>query len=115
MDTVAWLTPLVLLPGVALLVLSTSARYGQIHQEFHHLVAEKVGRSRAAVANAMRLLGLSSEVQGEASGSYMHYVVNEALKHSTGELEAVLIWEGGDSITRLTVKDGDVNETDIEL
>ena len=29
--------PLVLLPGVALLVLSTSARYAQLHGEFHHL------------------------------------------------------------------------------
>jgi hypothetical protein len=36
----AWLTPLVLLPGVALLVISTSARYGQIHQEFHHLLSD---------------------------------------------------------------------------
>ena len=44
MDAGAWLTPLVLLPGVAMLVMSTSARYGQIHQEFHHLVAEKVRR-----------------------------------------------------------------------
>jgi threonine/homoserine/homoserine lactone efflux protein len=33
-----WLTPLVLLPGVALLVLSTSVRYGRIHEEFHHLL-----------------------------------------------------------------------------
>ena len=44
MDAGAWLTPLVLLPGVAMLVMSTSARYGQIHQEFHHLVAENVQR-----------------------------------------------------------------------
>jgi hypothetical protein len=34
------MTPLVLLPGVGLLVMSTSARYGQIHQEFHHLLTE---------------------------------------------------------------------------
>ena len=32
-----WITPLVLLPGVALLIMSTSVRYGQIHSEFHHL------------------------------------------------------------------------------
>ena len=36
----AWLAPLVLLPGVALLVISTSARYGQIHEEFHHLLRD---------------------------------------------------------------------------
>ena len=40
MDTGTWLTPLVLLPGVAMLVMSTSVRYGQIHQEFHRLVGE---------------------------------------------------------------------------
>jgi hypothetical protein len=34
-----WLTPLILLPGVALLVLSTSIRYGRIHDEFHDLEA----------------------------------------------------------------------------
>ncbi len=32
-----WLTPLLLLPGVALPVLSTSSRYGRIHDEIHHL------------------------------------------------------------------------------
>ncbi|RMG95606.1 MAG: DUF2721 domain-containing protein [Chloroflexi bacterium] len=36
--TTIWLTPLILLPGVALLVLSTSVRYAQIHEEFHHLL-----------------------------------------------------------------------------
>ncbi len=35
-----WLTPLLLLPGVALLILSTSARYEQIHNEIHHLMHE---------------------------------------------------------------------------
>ncbi len=30
-----WLTPLILLPGVAMLVLSTSVRYARIHDEFH--------------------------------------------------------------------------------
>lgn len=36
-NLVEWTTPLLLLPGVALLILSTSLRYGQIHDEFHHL------------------------------------------------------------------------------
>ncbi|MDJ0840396.1 MAG: DUF2721 domain-containing protein [Acidobacteriota bacterium] len=30
-----WLAPLLLLPGVALLIMSTSARYGQLHAEIH--------------------------------------------------------------------------------
>ncbi|QDV51367.1 DUF2721 domain-containing protein [Gimesia fumaroli] len=37
-STEFWLTPLILLPGVALLIVSTSARFGQIHTEFHHLL-----------------------------------------------------------------------------
>ena len=37
-ETEIWLTPLILLPGVALLIMSTSARFGQIHVEFHHLL-----------------------------------------------------------------------------
>ena len=37
-STEFWLTPLILLPGVALLIGSTSARFGQIHTEFHHLL-----------------------------------------------------------------------------
>jgi len=36
-NEVLWLTLLLLLPGVALLILSTSVRYGQIHGEIHHL------------------------------------------------------------------------------
>lgn len=36
--TVSWILPLVLLPGVALLITSTSTRFGQIHNELHHIV-----------------------------------------------------------------------------
>jgi len=40
-----WATPLLLLPGVALLILSTSMRYGQIHAEFHEMDHDKAGIS----------------------------------------------------------------------
>lgn len=36
--TEVWLTPLILLPGVALLIMSTSARFGQVQIEFHRLL-----------------------------------------------------------------------------
>lgn len=55
------------------------------------------------------------DLSGEGSGSFMHYVMEPALKKSKGELEMVFVWEGGDSITRLTVKDGEVKEEDVEL
>ncbi len=32
-----WLMPLILLPGIALLILSTSSRYSRIHDELHHI------------------------------------------------------------------------------
>jgi hypothetical protein len=34
-DTGIWAAPLLLIPAVGLLVLSTSARFGQVHEEFH--------------------------------------------------------------------------------
>ena len=52
---------------------------------------------------------------GEGSGTIFHRILIPALRKSTGELEAVIVWEGGDEITRLTVKDGKVNEDLIEL
>ena len=40
-----WLIPLILLPGVALLILSTSTRFSRLHDEIHHqLDAEKRGQ-----------------------------------------------------------------------
>jgi len=39
--TAFWLFPLILLPGVALIVMSTSARYAQIHEELHHIIQEQ--------------------------------------------------------------------------
>jgi hypothetical protein len=48
-----WLTPLLLMPGVALLIMSTSARYGQIHAELHHLI--EMRRDRVKVSSAKLL------------------------------------------------------------
>lgn len=33
---ITWATPLLVLPGVGLLVMSTSARYARLHDELHH-------------------------------------------------------------------------------
>ncbi|MEM9487712.1 MAG: DUF2721 domain-containing protein [Myxococcota bacterium] len=37
-DAGAWITPLLLLPGVGLLIMSTAARYAQLHGELHHVL-----------------------------------------------------------------------------
>ncbi len=45
-QTEIWLSPLILLPGVALLIISTAARFAQITDEFHRLIdhPDKHGR-----------------------------------------------------------------------
>ncbi|NDJ54313.1 MAG: DUF2721 domain-containing protein [Chloroflexi bacterium] len=35
---ISWVMPILILPGVALLIVSTSARYGQVHDEMHHIL-----------------------------------------------------------------------------
>lgn len=52
---------------------------------------------------------------GEGSGTFYNWILEPALKDSTGELEAVLIWERGDYINRLHVKDGVITDKKIEL
>ena len=42
-----WLAPLLILPGVGMLIMSTSARYSRIHEEIHHLMhANQLHRDR---------------------------------------------------------------------
>jgi len=45
-------------------------------------------------------------VYGEGSGVALDWIVEPALKDSTGVLVASRIWEGGDYIDLLTVRDG---------
>jgi hypothetical protein len=51
----------------------------------------------------------------ENSNYDFHHKLLPALVKSKGELEAVMIWEHGDSITSLVVKDGIYRHGDIEL
>lgn len=53
-------------------------------------------------------------IAGEGSGSY-HDTLKNIFSQSQGTLEAILVWEGGDSITRLTVVNGVVTEERVEL
>lgn len=41
MNDVGLLTPLILLPGVALLIVSTSARYSRLHDEVHGILHDR--------------------------------------------------------------------------
>lgn len=35
---IIWITPLLMLPGIATLIISTSARYTTLHEEIHHII-----------------------------------------------------------------------------
>lgn len=52
---------------------------------------------------------------GEGSGSFMHYVLEDALTKSTGYLEVVLIWESGDYIEKMAVNNGIISREEIAL
>lgn len=53
------------------------------------------------------------KIRGVGSGVFMSYILNDALKQSTGALKARLIWEGGDSITEFSVNDGALENKNI--
>lgn len=55
------------------------------------------------------------DMTGDGSGTFMEWILEPALSESTGYLKATLIWEGGDSIERLEVRDGQITKTPIEL
>ncbi len=82
--TEIWLTPLILLPGVALLTVSTAHRFGQLQAEFHRLLdhpdsrAQIVARSLARRARLHRdaLASLYASVGLMALGSLLGGVVN---------------------------------------
>jgi hypothetical protein len=52
---------------------------------------------------------------GEGSGTDMDWILEPALKNSTGVLIASCVWEGGDSIDQLRVDNGKVEWVDIEI
>jgi hypothetical protein len=83
-STEVWLTPLILLPGVALLIVSTSARFGQLHTEFHRLVDRPNARGRIVGRHLLKrsvifrnaLVALYGSVGLFALGSLLGGVVN---------------------------------------
>lgn len=55
------------------------------------------------------------DVCGEASGTTYREILWAAFEQSTGTLVSVCVWKEGDSIKRLEVRDGQVDETEIEF
>ncbi|MHC4140789.1 MAG: DUF2721 domain-containing protein [Planctomycetota bacterium] len=91
-ETEPWLTPLILLPGVALLIMSTSARFGQIHAEFHHLPdhadahAEILSRHLVLRSALYRnaLISLHASVGLFALGSLLGGLLNSGIRSCCG-------------------------------
>ena len=73
------------------------------------------GQSIKGILTEGNLHVTSMDLSGEGSGSLMDEVIENAFKQSTGEFEAVMIWEGGDSITKMIVKDGILTEEGVVL
>jgi len=63
--------------------------------------------------NVLKVDGM--EMHGEGSGTFVDWILEPALKKSTGILEASCVWEGGDTINRLIVNNGNVKWEDIEI
>jgi hypothetical protein len=52
-------------------------------------------------------------LSGEGSGYAFREVWGPALKASTGKMSALIVWEGGDSIERYNVVDGEVTSMEV--
>jgi len=50
---------------------------------------------------------------GEGSGHCMSTFLEDILRKSKGTLEAILVWESGDSVERLIVNNGEIKREDM--
>lgn len=57
----------------------------------------------------------SINAQGEGSGTALNWIFEPALKDSTGKLVVSRVWARGDSIDRLTVENGALESTPIDI
>lgn len=67
--TALWLTPIIALPGIALLIISTSARYTRVPEELHHLEAHRTGPHLRRLART--LLGRAVLFRNALVGLYL--------------------------------------------
>jgi len=52
---------------------------------------------------------------GEGSGTEMNLIIEPALEDSKGKLIATCVWEGGESINKLIVNDGEIEWKEIDI
>ena len=63
--------------------------------------------------NVLHVSGIHAT--GEGSGTAIDWIIEPALKESKGEFVVSCIWEGGESINQLSVKNGVIEWKDIEI
>lgn len=111
------------------LVIPYSAFFKHARTDWHpkepEVVNADTGEVRLGCGCGQEILGFLKDgkfivtkfetMSGEGSGTFYGWILRPALEESTGRLEAVLVWEGGDSIQRLQVNDGKIAESEIEL
>lgn len=70
---------------------------------------------QGTICDDLFLLVKKIDCSGDVSGSIMEEVLIPAFYDSTGTLIASCIWEGGDSVNKLTVNNGKVHWEDIDI
>jgi len=53
MENTLWLTPFILLPAVGMLIVSTSSRLNELHQEIHQLLHDESRGAGACAAHVV--------------------------------------------------------------
>ncbi len=53
-ELASWATPLLILPGVGLLLVSTAARYDAVHAEIHALLGEGTAQASSCAQHTLR-------------------------------------------------------------
>lgn len=84
-------------------------------QEDNHLTLRFMNSKISGKLKDEILFVEEMKISGEGSGTEMDWTIEPALQESTGELIASCIWERGDMINQLRVKDGSIEWVGIEI
>lgn len=95
--TISWMAPLLLLPGVALLLVSTATRYATLHTESLHLAHDHDGERGVLPALATRLLARARRFRAAFESLYLSVTMLAmggllgAITELQGMLSAVIV------------------------
>ena len=72
------------------------------------------GHELAGNIEGDKLVVTGLECYGEGSGHIYSDVVLPLFEDFKGSLQAIVVWEGGDTVNRLTIEDGNAKEEEID-